>query len=189
MAAAADIRKSPLSTPITLAIYIVGSCFMVPITLLILATVLGFGPYKGFVLALSGSLLGGLVSYLLGRWLGRDVVRNLAGKKLNRLSRKLAHRGWLTVAVVRLLPIAPYTIVNMVAGATHISTRSFLLGTAVGMIPGILTLTLFGGGLEKALRQPDWQNVTLAALALGLVLLILIVGRRWLTRRVENHAT
>jgi len=189
MAAAADIRKSPLSTPITLAIYVVGSCFMVPITLLILATVLGFGPYKGFVLALSGSLLGGLVSYLLGRWLGRDVVRNLAGKKLNRLSRKLAQRGWLTVAVVRLLPIAPYTIVNMVAGATHISTRSFLLGPAVGMIPGILTLTLFGGGLEKALRQPDWQNVTLAALALGLVLLILIVGRRWLTRRVENHAT
>ena len=68
---------------------------MVPVNLLILATALSFSTYTGFAVALSGSLLGGLASFLLGHWLGQDMIRKLAGKKLNRLSRRLARRGWI----------------------------------------------------------------------------------------------
>ncbi|MDT8441249.1 MAG: VTT domain-containing protein [Desulfuromonadales bacterium] len=187
LAAATTVRESPLAVPIVLAIYLAGSCVMFPVTLMILATALSFGPYLGFFLALGGSLLGGVASYLLGRWLGRDVVRKLAGEKVNRLSRKLARRGWLAIAVVRVVPIAPYTIVNLVAGASHISTRSFLIGTAVGMGPGILAIMLFEGGLERAIRDPGWGSLTIAALAIVCAVLVLIFGRRWLTRQDQNH--
>ena len=172
--------------PIVLAVYLVGSCLMFPVNLLILATALSFGSLKGFSLALTGSLLGGLASYLLGRWLGRDVVQKLAGKKLNRLSRKLARRGWLTVALVRIVPIAPYTIVNMVAGASHISARSFLIGTAVGMCPGILAIMIFEEGLERVLRNPDWQTMGIAAIALCFALLVIIIGKKLLTGYEER---
>lgn len=184
---AVRIRESSLSVPILLAFYVLGSCLMVPVTLMILATALTFGPIQGFALALAGSLLGGLASYMLGRFLGRDVVRKLAGKKLNRLSRKLARRGWLAVALVRVVPIAPFTVVNMIAGSTHISARSFLLGTAIGMGPGILAIILFGKGLEQALRDPEWETLTLAGIALVAALLLLFLAKRFLVRKDESR--
>ena len=187
LATADAIRESAMTVPIVLFIYVVGSCLMFPVTLMILATALSFGPFMGFALAFGGSLLGGLASYLLGRWLGRDVVRKFAGDKLNQLSRKLARRGWLAVAVIRIIPIAPFTIVNMVAGSTHISTRSFLVGTAVGMGPGILAIMLFEGGLEHAIREPSWLSVATSITALGCAALILVFGRRWLLHRDKNH--
>ncbi|HMB17231.1 MAG TPA: VTT domain-containing protein [Pelovirga sp.] len=184
LAAMADaIRESPMSTPFVLAIYVIGSCLMVPVTVMVLATALSFGPYTGFALAFCGSLLGGLASYLLGRWLGRDVVHKLAGEKVNRLSRKLAHRGWLAVALVRMIPIAPFTIVNMVAGSSDISTRSFLIGTAVGMGPGILAIMLFEGALEHAIREPGWSSVVVSLIVLSLAVLFVFLFKRWLLQK------
>lgn len=177
------LRTNPLVIPIVLCVYLVGSCLMFPVTLLILATVVSFEPFTGFSLALSGSLLGGLVSYLLGHWLGRDVVGRLAGERVNRLSRKLARRGWLAIALVRLVPIAPFTIVNLVAGATHISTRSFLIGTAVGMTPGILAIMLFKVGLEQVIREPGWMSLGVAMVAVISGALVLLFVGRWLSRR------
>lgn len=186
LAAADYVRESPLSIPIVLTIYLVGSCLMFPINLLILATALGFGSVTGFFLALSGSLLGGLASYLLGRWLGRGAVQKLAGKKVNRLSRKLARRGWLTVALIRVVPVAPFTLVNMVAGASHISARSFIVGTAIGMCPGILAIVIFEQGLERALRNPDWQTLGAAVLALVGGVLVLLAGKKLLFKKSER---
>jgi phosphatidylserine/phosphatidylglycerophosphate/cardiolipin synthase-like enzyme/uncharacterized membrane protein YdjX (TVP38/TMEM64 family) len=187
LAFADAVRKSSMTVPIVLAIYVVGSCLMFPINLLILATALSFGSIMGFALAFFGSVLGGLASYLMGHWLGRDVVSKLAGEKVNRLSRKLARRGWLAVALVRVVPVAPYTIVNMVAGASHISARSFLIGTAIGMCPGILAIMVFEEGLERVLRNPHWGTILLAILALCCGVLILWIGKRWLARQNERQ--
>jgi phospholipase D1/2 len=187
LAIATYLRESPMTIPFVLAVYLLGSCLMFPVTLLILATALSFGPYMGFALAFSGSLIGGLASYLMGRWLGRDVVRKLAGEKINRLSRKLARRGWLAVAVIRVIPIAPFTIVNLVAGSTHISTRSFLIGTAVGMGPGILAIMLFEGAVEHAIRTPDWLGMSLSIVALVCAAMVLYFCKRWLLSRDESN--
>jgi phosphatidylserine/phosphatidylglycerophosphate/cardiolipin synthase-like enzyme/uncharacterized membrane protein YdjX (TVP38/TMEM64 family) len=187
LTAADAVRNSSMTIPIVLAIYVVGSCLMFPINLLILATALSFGSVTGFVLAFSGSVLGGMASYLLGHWLGRDVVSKLAGEKLNRLSRRLAQRGWLAVALARVVPIAPFTIVNMVAGASHISGRSFLVGTAIGMCPGILAIMVFEEGLERVLRDPQWGTATLAGIALCCAVLIMLLGKHWLSRQNERQ--
>jgi phosphatidylserine/phosphatidylglycerophosphate/cardiolipin synthase-like enzyme/uncharacterized membrane protein YdjX (TVP38/TMEM64 family) len=187
LAAVDYIRASPLAIPLVLGIYAVGSCLMFPVNLLILATALSFGSVTGFAVALSGSLLGGAASYLLGHWLGHDVVSRLAGEKLNRLSRKLARRGWLAVALVRVIPIAPYTLVNMVAGASHISAKSFLVGTAVGMCPGIVAIMIFEEGLERLLRDPHWGTALLAFFALGCAAIVIYFGKSWLTRRERRR--
>ncbi len=188
LTAASALRESSFTIPLVLMIYLIGSCLMFPITLLILATALSFGPYLGFALAFFGSLLGGLASFLLGRWLGRDVVRKLAGDKVNRLTRKLARRGWLTIALVRVVPIAPFTLINLVAGSIHISIRSFLLGTAIGMGPGILAIMLFEGGVERAVRDPSWESLIIAVGALLGGGLILFLGKRWLTKRHKKES-
>ena len=78
-------------------------------------------------------------------------MRRLAGSRLNRITRRLAKKGVMAIAVVRLLPIAPFSVVNAVAGASHIRLRDFMLGTALGMAPGIIVTVIFvdrvdGGG-------------------------------------------
>jgi len=187
LAAADYVRQSHLAALLVLAIFVLGSCLMFPVTLLILATALTYGPVLGFVLALAGSLLGGIASYGLGHLLGRDVVRRLAGRNLNRLSRKLARRGWLAIAIVRVLPIAPYTIVNMVAGSTHISARDFLIGTAIGMGPGIMAIMIFEGGFEKVVRDPGWGGVIILFMTLLAAGSILIFGKTWLTKKDDDE--
>jgi uncharacterized membrane protein YdjX (TVP38/TMEM64 family) len=91
--------------------------------------------------------------------------------------------------VVRVLPVAPYSVVNLIAGASHIKVGVFLLGTVLGMAPGILGMTLFGGQLMNALRSPG--PVTLAILVL-IVLLVVGLGallRRRLMRLGAGHAS
>ncbi|BCR04281.1 phospholipase [Desulfuromonas versatilis] len=148
------IRDSPLAPLVTLAAYVAGGFVLVPVTLLILASALVFGPVAGFCYSLAGALASGLASYALGRLLGRDRVRNLAGGRLNRISRALAKKGLLAVAAIRLVPVAPFTVVNLVAGASHIRPRDFTLGTLLGLAPGVLAITLFEEGLVSALKNP-----------------------------------
>jgi len=50
----------------------------------------------------------------------------------------MAKQGILTVAMIRNIPVAPFTIVNLIAGASHIRLKDYLIGTALGMLPGRL---------------------------------------------------
>jgi phosphatidylserine/phosphatidylglycerophosphate/cardiolipin synthase-like enzyme/uncharacterized membrane protein YdjX (TVP38/TMEM64 family) len=145
---AAPLRTSPVAPVVTVAAYVVGSAMMLPVTLLIMATVLLFGPWLGVLHALIGATAAAAVTWLVGRSLWRDTVRRLAGRHVDRVSRRLGRHGVLGMAVVRLVPVAPFTIVNLVAGALHVRLDHFLAGTILGMAPGIVALALFVGSVS-----------------------------------------
>ena len=79
---------------------------------------------------------------------------------------------------MRNIPVAPFTIVNMVAGASHIKLKDFLLGTALGMLPGIVAITVFADRVVAAVKNPDWTNIAVAA---GIALVLAMGG--WLTQK------
>ncbi|MEJ2165293.1 MAG: VTT domain-containing protein [Desulfobacterales bacterium] len=179
LAGAADYFKgSPLLPFGVLGGFVVAGLLMVPITVLIGATAIIFPPHLGVVYAFAGSLLSSLATYLIGAGFGRKLVRKLAGSRLNHLSKRLARQGILTIAVVRNLPLAPFTIVNMVAGASHIKLKDFLVGTALGMLPGILAITVFADRVAAAVRNPEWINIAVA----GGIAIVLALGL-WLTQK------
>lgn len=157
----------------------------VPLTFLTLVALVALGPWVGFACAMAGALLGAIVSYGAGAFLGHAVLVRLAGPRINLLSQRLASRGLLAVVLVRLVPIAPFAVVNMVAGASHIRLRDLVLGTAIGMTPGTLAMVVFVDQITAALRSPS--PLTFALLG-GTVLLIAIGAwglQRWL-RSVET---
>jgi uncharacterized membrane protein YdjX (TVP38/TMEM64 family) len=173
------LRGSPLAPIIILGGYICGSLILVPVTLMILATAFAFGPLTGSAYSLIGCLMAAVITYALGRILGRDTVRRLADYRLDRVSRRLADHGLVTMLTVRLIPIAPYTLVNIVAGASHIHLRDFILGTILGMAPGILAITAFEHQLELAVREPGAKSFALlAVLVAALVIVALVVKKR-----------
>jgi phospholipase D1/2 len=158
---------------------------MFPVTLLIVATAFMFGALAGFVYAILGCLLAAVGTYVIGRALGRNTVGRLAGSRLNRLSRRLARHGVLAVTTVRILPVAPFTVINFVAGASHIRFWDFVVGTILGMAPGIIAITIFGHQLEEAIREPDAKSFGILA-----VLAVLIVSggffiKRWLGKHKD----
>ncbi|MFA5515990.1 MAG: VTT domain-containing protein [Desulfuromonadales bacterium] len=169
------------------ACFVIGGMLMFPVTLLILATTLVFSPVPGFFLALGGCVASAVVSYGLGSLLGRETVHGLAGTRLHRLSQQLGRRGLVAVLVVRFLPIAPFIVVNLVAGASHINFRDFALGTVLGMAPGILAITIFEQSLVRVVRQPEIANIAiLAGVLLGIFCIIWFL-RRWIARKAQGE--
>jgi len=164
-----NIAEAPGAPVIVLGGFVLGGILVIPVTALMVVTIIAFGPVAGFIYALLGSVFSAAATYWIGSQMGRETVRRLAGQRVNRLSRRLARRGILTMTVVRLIPIAPYSIVNIVAGASHIRFQDFMIGTVFGLTPGLLGLTLFVDQLETVFRRPD--PVTFTKLA-GVVILI-----------------
>lgn len=182
-----ELRGSVLEPLLVLGGLTVGSVLMVPITLMIVAVALLYGPLASFAYAFGGCLLGAVAGYLLGELIGKNPLRNLAGRRINRLSRAMARQGVLAMAIVRNLPVAPFGLVNLIAGASHIRFRDYVLGTAVGMFPGVLAITLLGDSLGRLIRQPSWANVLLALAVFGVILLAFWWLRRRLARGEHDH--
>ena len=175
----------PLAPLVVGAGIVLGSLLMIPLTLLILQAAFIFGPGTGFLTAFTAAMVSAVVAFLLGRAIGRDGLQRLATPRLARLSRGLARRGVLTVAAIRFLPVAPFTVVNMVLGAARIKLRHFSIGTAIGLAPGCVALTIFGDRLSQAIRRPDVLNW----LILGLVAAVLSLGGAWLVRRIQRGSS
>ena len=186
--AAEWIRNSSLTPLWILLAYMAASLAAIPITLLIVATALVFGPFTSFAYALTGSLAGAALGFAVGRAVGRRAVRAVAGRRLNELSRHLARRGLLAIVAVRVLPVAPFTVVNLVAGASYIRPRDFMLGTLIGMAPGLLAVTLFSDRLFSVLHDPSPLAIGTLAVVVVLIAAGAIAAQRWLGQRPSTPA-
>lgn len=182
---AETIKTLPGAPLLVLGTFVLGTLLVVPVTLMIAVAVLVFGPVEGGIYAALGSLLGAGVTYWLGQLFGRGTVRRIAGSRLDRLSRELGKRGVLAVTTVRVLPVAPFTIINLVAGATHISLRDFLLGTVLGMGPGIVAIALFIDRILATLRNPEPGTLGLLTVAV----IVIVAGMAWLRRSLRRRRT
>jgi uncharacterized membrane protein YdjX (TVP38/TMEM64 family) len=165
--------------------FVFGSLIAFPVTLMIAATAATFGPLFGFVYAGLGALVSGVLTYFIGVWLGRGTLDALVGPRINRIRRGIRRSGVLAIATVRLLPIAPFTLVNLVAGASRIPLTDFVLGTAIGMLPGLTVMSLLGHQIFNVMTQPTLGNTVLfilavmgwVALSIGVQALMLRVRR------------
>lgn len=166
----------PFSPVIIIAAYTLAGVLLVPVTLLIAVSGLAFGGVQGCLYALSGTMASAAISYLIGRSLGRDKVREWAGQRINGLSERLAQRGIVSVVVLRILPVAPFAVINLIAGASQIGFRDFLLGTLLGMGPGIIITVAFAHHLVQAIQHPTWTSfsvlVAIGALMVGVSILL-----------------
>jgi phospholipase D1/2 len=182
------VRNAPAAPLWVLLAYAVASVLAIPITLMILATAVVFDSGLGFLYAMSGSFFGAAITFWLGQVIGRSTVRRLAGRRLNAISRRLARQGTLAMTILRIVPVAPFTIVNLVAGASHIAFRQFAIGTVLGMTPGILALTVFSDRLMASLRDPSPGAWMLLAVLIAILVALFVAIRYWFARRWNNRA-
>ena len=155
------------------------ACFvMFPRPLITLAAVIAFGPWKGLALALTGITLAAVATYVAGMRMRRDTVRRLAGPKLDRMIEVLKKHGLLALTLLRLVPLAPFAIEGIVAGAVRMKLWHLALGTLIGMLPGTLAATVFGHELEGMLLGEGPINWWLVGGAASL-----LAGGSWWVKR------
>lgn len=187
-AAAQWIEESRFTPLLVIGAYVVGGLLVVPLTLIIIATVTVFGPWLGVFYALLGAEVSALVTFGLGHLLGRDAVRRLAGSRVNSISRLLSRRGALTIITLRIVPVAPFTVINVIAGVSHIRLRDFAIGNLVGMIPGVLAIAFLADRIVAFLRDPSLSGIAALVAVVAMVVSGLFGLRHWVrTRRARRE--
>jgi phospholipase D1/2 len=177
---AEPLRASAWGPIAAVVVFTLAGLLMVPVMALIVASGLIFDGALGFATAFIGSLSTAAAGYAAGALLWRDAVRRLMGERANELSRRLGRRGVLAVVALRIVPVAPFTLVNIAAGASHIRWRDYALGTALGMGPGVLGLTLVADRLKALIREGRLQDVGWILALVALFVAASLGARRWL---------
>lgn len=153
---------------------------LLPATADVMIASLAYGPYIGFAIVYTGTLLGAVLGYAVGRWAGSRLVRRLTGQRLAQQAERFAReRGWQAVLLVRLMPALKAEVMNLVAGAVSVPFWPFLLASALGALPATALVVWLAATPKRLL----W-GVLLFSLGTLLVALV----RWWLGRRAARQA-
>ncbi len=172
----------PLAPLVVVPAMVVGSILVAPVTVMIALCALVFSPWTASLAAIAGTLAATLVNYEIGRHLGKVVERRAPRSLIDRM-RKLGKSSdaW-SLAGLRLIPIAPFSIVNLLAGTSHVPLRQFLLGTLLGMGPGIVLVCFSVDRARAALSGEPLFEPWVIAVIIGAG--VALVGLRiWQKRR------
>ncbi len=160
------------------ALYAVLTVALVPGSVFTAAGRLLFGVVAATGLTLVGATAGATVAFVLARRLGREQVERLAGRRLGRLDAWLERRGLLAVLYLRLIPVFPFNVTNYVVGVTGVRLRDYVVGTAIGMLPGTFAYAAVGGNLDDPTSP--------AFIGAAALLLVLAIGAPLVERRMRR---
>ena len=156
-----------------IGLFILLPTFFFPVAVLALAGGLLFGLWWGSVYTFIGAVLNCALMFLLARYVGRSQVQRLVEQKLSpqwqrRLQIADGKEGFLLLIILRLIPAVPYNLINYTFGLTGISFSSYLLASAIGIIPGTFAFINIGDKTLEAGSPSFW-------IAIGLLVLLLVV--------------
>jgi uncharacterized membrane protein YdjX (TVP38/TMEM64 family) len=184
---AQTVQGTPYSALAVWGAYVVAGVLVIPVMAMIAVTGIVFGPLVGGLYALGGTVLSAAATYAIGRAIGRNAVSRVAGGRLDRISQRIGRHGLLAIVAIRVIPVAPFSIVNMVAGASHISFRHFMLGTILGMAPGIAATVVFADRLSATLKHPTIESFIVLGLIVAAAVALAAFLKRRLTARLRKE--
>jgi phosphatidylserine/phosphatidylglycerophosphate/cardiolipin synthase-like enzyme/membrane protein DedA with SNARE-associated domain len=184
---AKEFGSRPWAPFVVMAAYTPACFVMFPRPLITLAAVIAFGPYLGFLYAMLGIVFSAIVTYFVGMRMRRDTVRRLAGPRLDQMVEVLRRYGLLAMTLLRLVPLAPFFVEGLIAGAVRLRLRDLTIGTAIGLLPGTLATTIFGDQLESAFSGGEF-NWWVVGGAVALLVGGSIAVKRWFSRMAGRLA-
>jgi uncharacterized membrane protein YdjX (TVP38/TMEM64 family) len=167
-------------------VYAVGTVLFFSGAILSLAGGALFGPVWGTLWNLLGATLGSTAAFLLARSIAAEWVTRRLGDRLRRLVDGVTAEGWRFVALMRLVPLVPFNLLNYALGLTGISLRAYVLTSALCMLPGTIAYTWLGYAGRSA-AAGDAAALRYGPLGLGVLAMIALLPR--LFRRLRARET
>lgn len=178
-----SLRHVWWAPPVLMLTYLLGSLVMFPLTVLVGATGLIFGPWWGLFYALTGTMMASSGTWLLGRALGRDLLEKYGGARIRKLAGSISRHGIRTMILFNLLPLAPFTFTNMIAGACRMPYPIYMIGSVIGILPGLAAVTVAGSQLGELLQTRSLDNLLWLGVAVAAVVALAALLRWMSTRR------
>lgn len=166
--------RGPWALPVVILAFAVLAFLGAPQVALIAAAVLAFGPWTGLAYSWAGTMVSSLVGFGLGRAFGARLIEGWPGAR--RFADVVGRNGFMASLVVRLVPFAPFVLINISAGVTAMSWTAFAGGTAIGILPKIAVIAFAG---RTMMTGGAWALAWLA-LAIAVWGAAGLVARRWL---------
>lgn len=163
-----------------IGLYALLSLTPIPASALTIAAGISFGLVRGILVVDIAATIGAIAALYLGRLLGRDAVRGMAGARLDSLDELLSRRGLLSVILVRLVPIFPFAAVNYASGLTAVKVRDYVIGTAIGILPASVAYVAVGAYGSKPGSLPF-------VLAVSSLVIVTVVGGVLARRRRQGR--
>ena len=139
------VQSAGVAGPVVfMLLYILGTIFFFPGSVLTLAGGALFGPWSGTLYNLVAATAGSVLSFLMARYLASDWVARKSGHRLQQLAEGVKNEGWRFVAFVRLVPLFPFNLLNYALGLTRIRLSHYMLASFICMFPGALAYTYLG---------------------------------------------
>ena len=164
-----------------MAIYLLQTAFSLPgATIMTLAGGFLFGSVVGTIFVNIAATLGATCAFFAARYVLRDWVESKFGGRIAPIQKGFAKNAFSYLLTLRLIPLFPFFVVNLVSGLTRIKVMSYLTATSIGIIPGSFVYAFAGQQLGSidALHQIASPQVLLAFTFLGLLALVPIIYQK-----------
>jgi uncharacterized membrane protein YdjX (TVP38/TMEM64 family) len=162
-------------------IYIAQTAFSLPgATLMTLTGGFLFGSVWAALYVNIGATTGATLAFLAARYLFRDWVEQKFGHRLGPFQEGFAKNAFNYLLTLRLIPLFPFFLVNLLSGLTRVKAGTYVAATALGIIPGSLAYTYAGRqlGTINSLSELASARLLLAFTVLGLLFLAPVVYRK-----------
>jgi uncharacterized membrane protein YdjX (TVP38/TMEM64 family) len=173
-------RRTHLGLPVTIAVFTLTAYVGAPQFVLILACVVAFGPEQGFWFAWIATVVSGAVTYFTGRLAGAESRKRLGGATGGRFTRFMGKNAFLASMIVRLVPTAPFVVVNMAFGAARVNFWPYIAGLTIGVLPKTAIFAFGYDGIMDALEGNFGSAALMGGAAIALWLLVVVIVRRFL---------
>lgn len=166
--------------------YILQTAFSLPgATMMTIVGGFLFGSVWAALYVNLGATTGATLAFLAARYLFRGWVTEKFGERLGPFQEGFAKNAFSYLLTLRLIPLFPFFLVNLLSGLTRVKVRTYVAATALGIIPGTLVYTFAGRqlGTINSLSELASPRLLLAFILLGLLILIPIVYRKFASAR------
>ncbi|MGJ3250693.1 MAG: TVP38/TMEM64 family protein [Elainellaceae cyanobacterium] len=161
--------------------HVIAAAVGLPGTVLVIVGGAVFGLVWGTVWSVMGATLGAIVAFIIARYLLRDWIERRFGRHraLEWLNQAVTCDAVSCVLAIRFTPISPFNIVNFLLGLTSIAIKPYIIGTAVGIIPGTLAYTWLGVTGSEAMRGEEITAFILALIVLIGLSILPAIARKY----------
>jgi uncharacterized membrane protein YdjX (TVP38/TMEM64 family) len=162
-----------------IGLYAASTLLFIPGSVLTLAGGFLFGPVVGTFYNLCGAMLGATFAFLSARYLAGDWVTALSGTRLQRLNRAVAASEWRCMALVRLVPLFPFCLLNYALGLTAMRLSIYVFASMIFMLPGTAAYTYVGWLGRSAIAGELMTLLREGFLVLAVIVLLALLPQ-WL---------
>lgn len=161
-------------------IYTIGPVVFFPTSILSLAAGIAYGVWPGALYILFGATGAAATGYLMARYFGDSVLKFHSFKWSDQVFEKVDERGFLYVLILRLIPLMGFDILSYISGIARVRFKSFILATALGIIPGTLAYAFLGSSIESGETSTIIMAVIIFVVLIALTYLFRNRVKTWL---------